>query len=112
MGQAAWSPALGGVERKGSRLELTPPSVDGSVRRPHAPPRWGRFFDTRQIKTGHQWRVALRCILISEDKPNARFSDLGSPNVAGRLQRRPYQAEHEWAPGTATKHWMAHLNAR
>jgi hypothetical protein len=41
-----------GVERKGSRLELTPPSVGGSVRRPHAPPRWGRFFDTRGEELG------------------------------------------------------------
>ena len=46
--QAACIPALGGVERKGSRLELTPPSVGGSVRRPHAPPRWGRFFKRRR----------------------------------------------------------------
>jgi hypothetical protein len=33
---------------------------------------------------------------------NARFSDSGSRTVAGRLQRRPYQAGHEYPPGTAT----------
>ena len=51
--QVAWIPALGGVERKGSRLELTPPSVGGSVRRPHAPPRWGRFFKRRRPGMNH-----------------------------------------------------------
>jgi hypothetical protein len=41
---------------------------------------------------------------------NARFSDPGSRTVAGRLQRRSYQAGHECAPGTAAKHWIAHLS--
>ena len=45
-GQAAWSRlrlAVSGA--RGSRLEPTPPSVGGSVRRPQqVPPRWGRFF--------------------------------------------------------------------
>src|SRR6202043_216389 len=31
---------------------LSPPSVGGSVRRPHAPPRWGRFFDSAP-SSGH-----------------------------------------------------------
>jgi hypothetical protein len=47
------SPVLGGVERKGPPMELTPPSVGGSVRRPHAPPRGGRFFNTRGGEVGH-----------------------------------------------------------
>jgi hypothetical protein len=42
---------------------------------------------------------------------NARFSNPGSRTVVGRLQRRPYQAGHECATGTATNHWIAHLNA-
>ena len=49
---------------------------------------------------------------FSEEEPHARFSDLGSRTVVGRLQRRSYQAEHEWAPGTGTKHWIAQLNAK
>jgi hypothetical protein len=43
---------------------------------------------------------------------NARFSDPALALSLGRLQRRPYQAGHECAPGTATKHWIAHLNAK
>jgi hypothetical protein len=43
--QAAWTRLRLAVSSvRGSRLESAPPSVGRSVRRPHAPPRWGRFF--------------------------------------------------------------------
>ena len=36
------------------------PSVGGSVRRPHAPPRWGRFLDTRYGELGQSFGPPLR----------------------------------------------------
>src|ERR1700674_572901 len=68
----------------------------------------------QKITLGEMRAAGVRGLLIycADLMPNARFSDLGSRNVAGQLQRRSYQAEHEWAPGTATKHWIAHLNAK
>src|SRR5580704_5138127 len=71
------SSALGGVKRRGSRLEPAPPSVGRSVRRPQLAPRAGAVSFGWFIFCGGAW-----CVISNRSRTDQHVFCRGDPRPA------------------------------